>query len=379
MYEVGEKYMSLTISNKDEIIMRLVHYFVTEENYQPIIVNGVKNEIWLENLERPYRIVRINSNYIHNVDQFQFDKYKIKNIIKQIKKKTVSFKVNTLNILLDLNEHVDLPEDKRIATYKVASIKDVRDDDGLAGIFPRLKTFTLKKGDNLDFIVNITNDINQKTEADNKAYEKVFKPKKIIVTKVIMAITVLMFFLQFIPGVTELFFLDHVAVKNGQLWRLITCAFLHGDIIHLLVNMYSLNIVGKEVETFLGKGKFLAIYFGSALTGSLLSCVITKNASLGASGAIFGLLGCLAYFGYHYRLYLGGALRTQILPVIGLNLLIGFMVPLIDNAAHIGGLIGGGFLAMALGIGHKDEKSSRINGMIITFIYVVFLAYLLFR
>ena len=62
----GEKY-EFKYKFKDEIIMRLVHYFVTEEDYQPIIVNGVKNEIWLENLDAPYRIVRINSNYIHNI------------------------------------------------------------------------------------------------------------------------------------------------------------------------------------------------------------------------------------------------------------------------------------------------------------------------
>lgn len=79
--------MRLSINSKDEIIMRLVHYFVTEEDYQPIIVNGVKNEIWLENLDAPYRIVRINSNYIHNIDQLKIDNYKVKNVSKQIKRK----------------------------------------------------------------------------------------------------------------------------------------------------------------------------------------------------------------------------------------------------------------------------------------------------
>ena len=60
--------------------MKLVHYFITEENYEPMIVNGVKNEIWLENLEAPYKVIRINSNYIHNDDQLEFDNFKIKNV-----------------------------------------------------------------------------------------------------------------------------------------------------------------------------------------------------------------------------------------------------------------------------------------------------------
>ena len=57
---------TISVTEKDELIMRLVHYFVTKENYAPIMVNGVKNEIWLENLDAYYRIIRINSNYIHN-------------------------------------------------------------------------------------------------------------------------------------------------------------------------------------------------------------------------------------------------------------------------------------------------------------------------
>ncbi|MDD4187804.1 MAG: rhomboid family intramembrane serine protease [Bacilli bacterium] len=371
--------MSIKVDTKDEIIMRLVHYFVTVEDYQPIIVNGVKNEIWLENITAPYRIVRINSNYIHNEEQLKFDNFKVKNIAKQIKKKTLSFKVNTLNILLDLNEDVNINDDKDINTYKVANLKDVRKEEGLAKLYPKLKTFMTKKGNNLDFIVNITNDINEKTEKDNRSYEKVFKPKKIVVTKVLIAINISMFILTILfPIFQSLFILSPSAVKTGEIWRLITAAFLHGDFIHLLVNMYSLNIIGTQIETFLGRSKYLAIYLGSAITGSLLSCVITNSLSLGASGAIFGLLGSIAYFGYHYRIYLGSVLKSQILPVIVINLLIGFMMPFIDNAGHIGGLFGGLFITMALGIGHKDDKTNRINGVIITIIYLIFLSYLLF-
>ena len=61
--------MAVTMDKKDEMIMRLVHYFITEENYSPIVVNGVKDEIWLQNQEGPYKIIRINANYIHNKEQ----------------------------------------------------------------------------------------------------------------------------------------------------------------------------------------------------------------------------------------------------------------------------------------------------------------------
>ena len=98
---------------------------------------------------------------------------------------------------------------------------------------------------------------------------------------------------------------------------------------------------------------------------------------IGASGAIFGLLGAMLYFGYHYRVYLGEVLKTQIIPLIIINLVIGFTFSGIDNYGHIGGLIGGALATMALGVKHKSTTSERINGTIITIIIFVFLYYLM--
>ena len=90
------------LSDNDEITMKLVHYFVTKENYQPIIVNGAENEIWLENIDKPYAVIRINANYIHNNDQLQYDLFRSKSIIKQIKRKTFSLTCDMLNIQINL-------------------------------------------------------------------------------------------------------------------------------------------------------------------------------------------------------------------------------------------------------------------------------------
>lgn len=371
--------MSTLVDKKDEIVMRLVHYFITEENYQPIIVNGVKNEIWLENLNANYKVIRINSNYIHNEEQLKFDNFKIRNVTKQIKKKTLSFKLKTLNILLDLNDNITLKEDKLIDNYKVDSLKDIRQDNNLAGLFPKLKTLTLKKTDDVENFIKLTNDINEKSEADNKEYERIFKPKRIVITNILVVLNIIMFALTMtIPKLANMFILNPTAVRNGEVYRLLTSTFMHASILHLVFNMYALSIIGKQVETFLGKSKFLLVYLFSGLTGSLLSCAITNSYSLGASGAIFGLMGSLLYFGYHYRLYLGSVLLGQIVPVIVINLVIGYITPSIDNAAHIGGLVGGLFLSMALGVNKDDEKSSKVNGVITSLILLLFLIYLAF-
>ncbi len=379
--------MNSMLNNKDEMIMSLVHYFVTEEDYTPINVQGTKNEIWLENLNAPYKIVRINSNYIHNTEQFEMDIFKMQYIIKQIKKKTLSFKMNALNICLDLSDYVKLNnQDKLINTINVNSFNDVKKNSFLSKYYPKIKTSSFKKTDNLDKIINITDDINNKTEKENLKFEDVFKPKKIVMTKIIMAICILMYFVTLF--LTDNFNLSLVLlgannkalVLRGDIYRLITSAFLHGSIIHLVINMYSLWIVGSEVETYLGKWKFLVIYLLSAIMGSLLSLIFLKNGiSIGASGAIFGLLGCLLYFGYHYRLYLSNALTNQIIPIIVINLVLGFSITGIDNASHIGGLIGGYLATMIVGLKYKTKKSDTINGLIVYILLTLFLVYALLK
>ena len=380
--------MHFNILNKnDEIVMSLVHYFITEENYTPIVVRGVKDEIWLENLDGPYRIIRINSNYIHNDEQYKFDLFKTKKVMEQIRKKTLSLSMNTLNIFLNLGDNVHLEEDeKNISSIKFTDIDEVLKDKNIVTVFPNIKDKLIKDKEGIDLIVNVTNDINAKTVEDNKVFTKIFEPKKMIVTPILIALCITVFLAMYIWGngsedsITLLLFGANFRplVQAGQVWRLATSMFLHIGLVHLVVNMYSLLIIGRQMEGFLGRWKFLAVYLGSGILGSLLSVVVHTSISAGASGAIFGLLGSLLYFGYHYRLYLGTVLKTQVIPIILLNLLIGFMVPGIDNFCHIGGLVGGYLLTMIVGVPGKTKKSDRINGAIVLTLLVAFLCYMLF-
>ena len=100
--------------------------------------------------------------------------------------------------------------------------------------------------------------------------------------------------------------------------------------------------------------------------------------AIGASGAIFGLLGSIAYFTYYYRATLQGLLRSQIMPVILINLGLGLIIPGIDISAHIGGLIGGILTSMAIGIGDKGRKTDQINGTIVILVMIGFMLYMTF-
>ena len=139
-------------------------------------------------------------------------------------------------------------------------------------------------------------------------------------------------------------------IDKGQVWRLITCAFIHGGLIHIFFNMYALKILGPEIEYVYGKIKYLVIYLLSAIAASIFSYIFgPQSVSVGASGAIFGLFGAMLIFGIKHRKQMGKAYMMNILQVIFVNVIIGISSSNIDNAAHFGGIIVGALIALLLG------------------------------
>ena len=371
----------IIIKSDDLLVMNLINYFITEENYKPMIIHGINDEIWLENLDNNYKIVRIVSHHIHNKEQLDFDKFKLSKIVKQVKRKTLSFKVKVLSIYTDIEDEKILNNDDVLITKE----KDINNPK-LVSAFPDIVEKTNRKEDGLEYFIKVTDNINKKNEKRNKIAEKIFSYKQPIVTYIIMAICIILFILMELSGgstnsQTLLKYganLD-VLVKNGEYYRLFTCIFLHVGIMHLLCNMYSLYIIGREVENLFGKIKYIIIFILSGIFGSIMSLAFTHNTiSAGASGAIFGLLGALLYFGMHYRTYLGETIKRSIIPIIVINLIIGFFAKGIDLAAYIGGLVGGILLAMMVGVPDKSKTKDIINGTILTIIYLIFISYLAF-
>jgi len=141
------------------------------------------------------------------------------------------------------------------------------------------------------------------------------------------------------------------AIDNGQWWRFITPIFIHIGLIHLFFNSYALWMVGPQVEKLYGPARFVLLYVGTGVAGVAASYFYNPGVpSAGASGAIFGLFGVLLVFGLRYRNsippFFKRAVGTGVLPVIIINLIIGFtMSQFIDNSAHLGGLLAGAALA----------------------------------
>ncbi len=373
------------ITKSDEIVMKLLHYFITEKGYNPIVLHGAKDEIWLENLNSDYKIVRIVSNYIHNNEQFDFDLFKTKKIVKKIQKTTFSLNMNALSIFINLGENVNIKETYRnIDIVNLKEFDDIKQYKTVMEVFPDIIKKSKIKEKGMELFFKLTSEINKKNEQEGIKAEEIFKPKKPIITVSLIIINVIVFILMYILGkdsqdaftLIKFGAFQKDLILGGEYYRLITSAFLHIGIFHLLFNCYALYVIGRQLESFLGKIKFLIIYLVSALCGSLMSMIFPISISAGASGAIFGLLGSLLYFGYNYRVYLGTVLKSQIIPLILINLIFGFMVSGINNAAHIGGLIGGILITMSLGIKYKSKKSEQINGIVLLSLFLGFLIYM---
>lgn len=143
----------------------------------------------------------------------------------------------------------------------------------------------------------------------------------------------------------------HLIVEDGEYWRLLTSTFLHAHALHLLLNMGILFLLGSLLEGVYGRSRFLFLYLISAIVSSLASLLFVQNAlGVGASGAVFGLIGVAIALGLRYKdrlpQRLGRIIGLRLLPFIGIDLLLGFFVLPhfnynVNNAAHISGLLTG--------------------------------------
>ena len=155
-------------------------------------------------------------------------------------------------------------------------------------------------------------------------------------------------------GISDMDWLEYLGARinseilAGQLWRLLTPALLHGSFPHIFLNMYALYSLGAGLERYFGHRRFLILYALGAFAGNVASFLFTNGYSVGASTAIFGLIGAEGVFFYQNRKLFGEEARRAIGNVIfvaAINLFVIGSLPFIDNWGHIGGLLGGAAFA----------------------------------
>jgi rhomboid protease GluP len=167
-------------------------------------------------------------------------------------------------------------------------------------------------------------------------------------------------------------------IDQGEIWRMVTPIFLHIGPLHIFFNSYAIWIIGPQVEKLYGSARFTIIYILAGIAGVAGSYWYHPEApSAGASGAIFGLFGALLVFGFKYRSVIPPmfqrAVGRGVFPVIAINLFIGYMIPAIDNSAHVAGLVSGALLAAIIPFKKPGSSTSNLFRIIQTILVVVVL------
>ena len=206
----------------------------------------------------------------------------------------------------------------------------------------------------------------------------IFDPKipkhKPILTKLLIILISAMF-------IVEMFFTAHYGEKaiiilgakwnegitNGEYWRFFTCAFLHGGLMHLFLNLAGLYIFGRELESIYGSIKFLFICLLTSWGATLASYTFSSGVAIGASGIVFGIIGSLISFYFSQKGKVTGAdykFKSMYTLVI-INLVLGFMMPRIDNSAHIGGIVTGLLSGWLLSPKYETVKNEEMQKLMV--------------
>lgn len=341
-----------TIIQRENIIT-LQNYTGSELSIAELIDADTLSEEEIKNgieftRERMNELVEVNSLSYFQV--FVFDSYPSQEILKIIQDASEEYSYNGKFIFYSI---VNL-QDKTITSYSKFKMPKNNPSTILQGILN-------ENYYEMDFI-----DINQLAKEKLEKLKIKFVAKKPYLTYGLIAINIAVFIiLNFISILTNTDYGDVIVeygakvnskIISGEYWRLLTPVFVHAGISHLVVNCYSLFILGTLIERIYGHKKFIFIYMVAGIFGSIMSFMFSIYPSVGASGSIFGLMGALLYFGVENPTVFKKYFKKSIITTLILNAFIMFTVSNIDNFGHLGGLIGGFLASGIVKISHVPKK-----------------------
>lgn len=371
----------------ESLFWSTAHYLIVRKQYRVLQISRDQQEIWLEKVEnKDLQIVRLKR---YDLDWSQWLQRDIEQVAangSRIRKRLVRGNLILRNLYFTQFPPVDDYEHHLLEPYmssdkgKVKVVTTVIDSSNVIQSQEKLHDIM-----DTDFLlegrIELTEEETTKLRVAalrdaserEKAEKAIFHSGKGFFTFFLIVIQVVIFILmELMGGSTETSILIQYGAKfnplilEGEWWRFITPVFIHIGFLHLLMNSLALYYLGPMVERIFGNSRFLFIYLLAGFSGVLASFLFSPNLSAGASGAIFGCFGALLYFGVVYpRLFLR-SLGFNILIVLAINLMFGFTIPGIDNAGHIGGLVGGFAAAGIVRFPNKRRITSQGLYLVVT-------------
>lgn len=371
---------------------QLAYDLANSQGFDVLHINDTRQELWLEKYEKnTSKVIRILHQGFDWKNHLKKDIAHVFQQTKAMKQLFLGKTIEIYNVYISSHTPVDDWEvlkkpiqlnEKNSPKMQVYFITDYNENEELSRLETDLGiSLHINKEDQSDeereAAVNIYKyRLSDMLYKKNKAIKDLFSFGKPIFTYILLAINLIMFFiLEINGGSTDVETLIQLGAKynpymiDGEWWRLVSSMFLHIGFLHLAMNMLALYYLGVAVERIYGSSRFLIIYFLAGIAGSLTSFTFSMNVSAGASGAIFGLFGALLFFGIIHKKVFFQTMGRNIITIVAINIIIGFVVPQIDIGAHLGGLIAG-FVASAI---VYLPKNKRISVQLLSFILYILL------
>lgn len=379
----------LTLADQETFLTwRLAYELIHNCGYRLIRLNETQNEMWFENSKnkkaRMIRLIRSDIDWSNTVVR---DKQLAAVQGEKLRKHLMARQLHILNIYISqfppvdanreyLQEKISVGPDKTIIhTVLVTREGQNQAFDEISPLIGKQLNFDMKNEYEPSDIHVMRQGVLSKVAAQHNQERQLFDYSKPFFTYIFMVIQIIVFILMELNGgSTNTETLIKFGAKynplilQGEWWRFITPIFLHIGVLHLAMNTLALYYLGTTVEKMYGRSRFLWIYLFSGFFGALASFLFTSSLSAGASGAIFGCFGALLYLGITHPQLFFRTMGMNVLILIGINLVFGFSVPGIDNAGHIGGLIGG---FLATGVVHFPKRSKWFRQLFFFILLVI--------
>lgn len=363
-------------SREEFVFWRLAYFFISDHGYRIVQLFENQKELWLEKLEnKKAPIVRLLLQDIDWSNSMQRDIELTAANGERIRRQIGRREINVVNVYISEFPPVDeyeyrlekpyiFPEGNKTSVSSFLLAKGIYESgfESLSNRLEREVFFPIESEPKVQDVESIKKEALEHAMIKARSERAILANGKPFFTYIFMIIQIAVFFwLEMHGGSTNNFTLIKYGAKfnpliyNGEWWRFITPIFLHIGFLHLATNTLALYFLGEAVERIYGNIRFPFIYLFAGIIGVIASFLFSPNISAGASGAIFGCLGALLYFGVIYPKLFFRTIGINLIVILIVNLVFDFSATGIDNAGHLGGLAGG-FLAAGMVHFPKQKK-----------------------
>ena len=348
MQKTSMREIKLEINNA--FVMNMMNYFMTQEGY---LFVGNEKEIWLENLSHPsIQLIYFHQGSIYNEMQEQTLLKLIDRVRSRVRRRYLLYRLNVLIIQTSETSPYVAQLEKRYIKHVVANeAKQLKQDSELLSVYPQMSQVALEKT-----IPELIFELHHTSKSKAQAVQKTWMHQKYpLMTYLYLIVCVLLFIrislYEEVNAATGVMYgaKYNPLIVNGDLLRLLTPAFVHLSLTHLLMNSIFIYQLGHLIEQTFGWWRTVLVMLGSALIGNLFSFAFSADISLGASTVAYGLLGAVLFLGMENPKLFMKLVRGFVFPLLVISIVWGLIDSTIDLYGHIGGFLGGFLTATIVG------------------------------